>query len=232
VHLNVADLEGSIRFYTELFAAPPTVRKDDYAKWMLDDPRVNFAISNTGVPRRRPPRVAGRFRRGSSPRSASAWTRRRHRRPRRSNDPVLLRAIRQELGPKTAGTRWKTFHTFGEATHYYAADAACPRRRGMHAEGREMKPKVDKGVACCAPASGVADEAVLFVCVENANRSQMAEAFAHMLGGADVEALSAVRGLRRRETRRPSASWRKSGTTWPRTVPNRSTRSTANSTPS
>ena len=48
VHLNVADLDASIRFYSELFAGEPAVRKTDYAKWMLDDPRVNFAISTTG----------------------------------------------------------------------------------------------------------------------------------------------------------------------------------------
>ena len=46
VHVSVHDLEQSIRFYSALFAAQPTVTKDDYAKWMLDDPRVNFAISN------------------------------------------------------------------------------------------------------------------------------------------------------------------------------------------
>ena len=45
VHLNVADIAGSVSFYTELFGAPPSVRKDDYAKWMLEDPRINFAIS-------------------------------------------------------------------------------------------------------------------------------------------------------------------------------------------
>ena len=45
VHVGVADLDQSIRFYSTLFAADPTVVKDDYAKWMLDDPRVNFAIS-------------------------------------------------------------------------------------------------------------------------------------------------------------------------------------------
>jgi catechol 2,3-dioxygenase-like lactoylglutathione lyase family enzyme len=48
VHLGVADLDRSIRFYTGLFGTPPTVRKDDYAKWMIDDPRVNFAISARG----------------------------------------------------------------------------------------------------------------------------------------------------------------------------------------
>jgi catechol 2,3-dioxygenase-like lactoylglutathione lyase family enzyme len=45
VHVGVADLDQSIRFYATLFAAEPTVVKDDYAKWMLDDPRVNFANS-------------------------------------------------------------------------------------------------------------------------------------------------------------------------------------------
>lgn len=45
VHVAVQDLEQSIRFYSALFGAGPTLKRDDYAKWMLDDPRVNFAIS-------------------------------------------------------------------------------------------------------------------------------------------------------------------------------------------
>ncbi len=45
VHLSVSHLEDSIRFYSGLFGMPPSVVKDDYAKWMLDDPRVNFAVS-------------------------------------------------------------------------------------------------------------------------------------------------------------------------------------------
>jgi catechol 2,3-dioxygenase-like lactoylglutathione lyase family enzyme len=49
VHVAVTDLPQSVRFYTALFAAQPSVLKDDYAKWMLDDPRVNFAISNRGA---------------------------------------------------------------------------------------------------------------------------------------------------------------------------------------
>ena len=49
VHVSVTDLPQSVRFYSALFAAQPTVLKGDYAKWMLDDPRVNFAISNRGV---------------------------------------------------------------------------------------------------------------------------------------------------------------------------------------
>ena len=45
VHVGVEDLDQSISFYSILFGAQPTVTKSDYAKWMLDDPRVNFAIS-------------------------------------------------------------------------------------------------------------------------------------------------------------------------------------------
>src|SRR6266545_3932010 len=45
LHVSVPDLAQSIQFYEALFGAKPTVVKDDYAKWMLDDPRVNFAIS-------------------------------------------------------------------------------------------------------------------------------------------------------------------------------------------
>ena len=45
VHVGVKDLDSSIRFYSTLFGAEPSVTKHDYAKWMLDDPRVNFAIS-------------------------------------------------------------------------------------------------------------------------------------------------------------------------------------------
>lgn len=45
VHVGVEDLDASIGFYSTMFGADPTVVKDDYAKWMLEDPRVNFAIS-------------------------------------------------------------------------------------------------------------------------------------------------------------------------------------------
>ncbi|MGH8337169.1 MAG: ArsI/CadI family heavy metal resistance metalloenzyme [Gammaproteobacteria bacterium] len=48
VHVAVRDLAESIRYYTILFGSEPSVHKDDYAKWMLEDPRVNFAISARG----------------------------------------------------------------------------------------------------------------------------------------------------------------------------------------
>jgi catechol 2,3-dioxygenase-like lactoylglutathione lyase family enzyme len=50
VHVSVADLSDSIRFYSRVFGAEPTVLKQDYAKWMLDDPRINFAISSHRQP--------------------------------------------------------------------------------------------------------------------------------------------------------------------------------------
>lgn len=50
MHLSVDDLAANINFYSRLFGFAPTVQKDDYAKWMLDDPRINFAISSRGTP--------------------------------------------------------------------------------------------------------------------------------------------------------------------------------------
>lgn len=49
IGLSVTNLDESVRFYAGLFGAEPTVVKSDYAKWMLDDPRVNFAISTHGA---------------------------------------------------------------------------------------------------------------------------------------------------------------------------------------
>lgn len=49
VHIAVEDLEKSIGFYSTLFGAKPTKQKSDYAKWMLDNPHVNFAISARGA---------------------------------------------------------------------------------------------------------------------------------------------------------------------------------------
>jgi predicted enzyme related to lactoylglutathione lyase len=48
VHVAVEDIPNAVKFYSALFATEPTVAKPDYAKWMLDDPRVNFAISTRG----------------------------------------------------------------------------------------------------------------------------------------------------------------------------------------
>jgi Glyoxalase/Bleomycin resistance protein/Dioxygenase superfamily len=155
VHLNVTDVVSSVRFYSALFGEQPTVIKPDYAKWMLEDPRVNFAISNIG-------RSAGIDHLGIQAESAdelAALGRR-------------LDAAGGSIIPENAtvccyaksdkawtedpqGTRWETFHTFGNATNYYAGEAACATDGAActpHIEA--MKPKVDKGTPCCAPQSG------------------------------------------------------------------------------
>jgi catechol 2,3-dioxygenase-like lactoylglutathione lyase family enzyme len=49
VHIHVADLNKSVAFYSQLFAAQPTRLEADYAKWMIEDPRINFAISTRGA---------------------------------------------------------------------------------------------------------------------------------------------------------------------------------------
>lgn len=49
VHVSVEDLDANVRFYSSVFGQAPSVRKDDYAKWMLDDPRINFAVSRRGA---------------------------------------------------------------------------------------------------------------------------------------------------------------------------------------
>ena len=49
LHMAVEDIEQNVSFYSTLFGTGPTVRKPDYAKWMLEDPRVNFAISKRGA---------------------------------------------------------------------------------------------------------------------------------------------------------------------------------------
>ena len=48
VHMHVSDLQANITFYSQLFGAQPTRVESDYAKWMLEDPRINFAISTRG----------------------------------------------------------------------------------------------------------------------------------------------------------------------------------------
>lgn len=155
VHLNVADLDASLRFYTALFAAEPSVRKADYARWMLDDPRVNFAVSATGAP--------GSDHLGIQAGDADAL----------ADLGRRLDAAGGEVIPENAaiccyarsdkawtadpqGTRWETFHTFGEATTYYAGAQACATDgASCTPDARAMAPRAAQtGGACCAPASG------------------------------------------------------------------------------
>jgi catechol 2,3-dioxygenase-like lactoylglutathione lyase family enzyme len=125
VHLNVSDLAANIRFYSELFGAQPRVVKPDYAKWMLDDPRINFAISSTG----RAPGVDHLgFQVDGNDELASLGTRL----------DAAGGAVLPEAGATCCyaksdklwtedpqGTKWETFHTTGEATTYYGQSPAC-----------------------------------------------------------------------------------------------------------
>jgi catechol 2,3-dioxygenase-like lactoylglutathione lyase family enzyme len=146
VHVTVEDISKSIGFYSTLFGVAPTVRKDDYAKWMLEDPRVNFAISDraqaAGVDHLgiqvdsadELSELAARLKAAGETtldqqgttccyaRSDKAWV----------NDP--------------SGLRWETFHTFGEAVSYGedAAQAAAPASCGA---AQAEKPAA--AAACC-----------------------------------------------------------------------------------
>ena len=155
VHLNVSDLTSSVRFYSKLFAAEPTVLKSDYAKWMLENPRVNFAISNTG-------RAPGVDHLGIQVDSEADLAELGHRLDAAGGAVVPEEATiccyaqSDKLWTEDPqGTRWETFHTLGDATTYYAGDAACATDgAACSPDVRTVKPKVDKGSGCCAPQSG------------------------------------------------------------------------------
>lgn len=118
VHVSVKDLSASLRFYRELFEAEPIVVKTDYAKWMLDDPRVNFSISQRS-------KVTGVDHLGIQVEDHAELTEV-YSRLKRAEGPVL------EVGATTCcyaksekswisdpqGVEWETFLTSGESTTY------------------------------------------------------------------------------------------------------------------
>ena len=155
VHLNVADLARSIRFYSALFAAEPTVVKHDYAKWMLDDPRINFAISSTG----REPGIDHLGLQADSAEELAALG------PRLAAaggalvpeaGAICCYARSDKLWTEDPqGTRWETFHTKGEATTYHTGDAACATDgASCSPDIKSIKPRPDQVTSCCAPQSG------------------------------------------------------------------------------
>ena len=145
VHVNVQDLARSIRFYSQLFDAQPIVRKDDYAKWMLDDPRINFAISQ----RDRAPgvdhlglqaddaaeleQIGARLKAADAVRLAEVGT------------TCCYAQSDKYWSEDPQGLRWESFYTHGAATSYFAPaqDAACcgPQK------------EVAK-TPCCGPSAG------------------------------------------------------------------------------
>ncbi|MGH8577016.1 MAG: ArsI/CadI family heavy metal resistance metalloenzyme [Gammaproteobacteria bacterium] len=154
VHMNVADLGGSIRFYSQLFGIDPAVRRHDYAKWMLDDPRVNFAISvhghepgidHLGLQAETDAELAEIGARLAAA-DAIALT---------ETDTTCCYARSDKFWAQDPqGTRWESFRTFGEATTYYAPEAACSSEGACGipeaANPAAMTPQA-KAAACCAP---------------------------------------------------------------------------------
>ena len=119
LHVSVPDLDQSIEFYATLFGAKPTVVKDDYAKWMLDDPRVNFAIS------KQPSRAVGVDHVGIQVESAAELGELSGRLKAAGaqtfdEDDTTCCYARSDKSwvSDPAGVRWETFFTFGEETQY------------------------------------------------------------------------------------------------------------------
>ena len=129
VHVAVDNLEKSIGFYSTLFATKPSVTKPDYAKWMLEDPKVNFAISTRGgrgdgvdhlgiqVETDAELReLAGRLKAaGEETRDQEATT-------------CCYAQSNKSWVNDPSGIRWETFFTFGEATTYGEDEAARAQR--------------------------------------------------------------------------------------------------------
>ncbi|QPF93639.1 ArsI/CadI family heavy metal resistance metalloenzyme [Bradyrhizobium commune] len=140
VHVSVDDLSRSIGFYSALFASQPSVVKSDYAKWMLEDPRVNFAISTRG-------RTPGLDHLGiqveTDDELQEVYTRLRE-----AGGEIIDQGQTACCYAKSekswiddpAGIAWETFHTTGESTDY--GDGSGENRARVANE----KPS-----ACCAP---------------------------------------------------------------------------------
>jgi catechol 2,3-dioxygenase-like lactoylglutathione lyase family enzyme len=143
VHVGVENLDASIAFYSTLFAAAPAVLKPDYAKWMLDDPRVNFAISSGNHARNGIEHLGIQVE--SNDELAEVY-----RRLEAADRPVL------EEGATTCcyarsekswiadpdGIVWETFLTSGEATVYGEGPALAVLAADA-ADGAEARP------SCC-----------------------------------------------------------------------------------
>lgn len=151
VHVAVDDIDASVRFYSQLFAARPSVLKHDYAKWLLEDPRVNFAISARGA-------GAGIEHLGIQVEDHAELDEV-YERLRRAEGPVLEEGATVCCYAKSEkswiedpqGIQWETFLTSGESTVYgndpvrEAASAACCVPAGASKQAGSNEP-------CCTPA--------------------------------------------------------------------------------
>ena len=148
VHVNVRDLDASIRFYARLFGTGPSVVQPDYAKWMLADPRINFAISQ----RARAPGVDHLGLQAEDAAELEAIGDRL-----KAADAVVLAEngttccyahSDKYWAEDPQGIRWESFLTHGAATTYYAPHPAPPAVDATACCG--------PGAACAAPGSDAA----------------------------------------------------------------------------
>jgi catechol 2,3-dioxygenase-like lactoylglutathione lyase family enzyme len=148
VHVSVRDLDASIRFYSTLFAATPTVLKADYAKWMLDDPRVNFAISARGA-------TAGIEHLGIQVADADELDEV-YERLERADAPVLEEGETVCCYAKSEkswvedpqGIRWETFLTTGESTRY---GNEAPQSAAACCVPSGVSNRSEAATSCCSP---------------------------------------------------------------------------------
>src|SRR5882762_1222106 len=143
VHVRVEDLAQSVRFYSTLFAVEPNVLKDDYAKWMLDDPRVNFAISTSC---RSGGHAAGFSHLGIQAEDESELAEVYDRLARAERPIVEAKATTccyaksdKQWIADPQGVPWETFFTYGESAVY---------GEGSLAKLREV---TEAAAACCEP---------------------------------------------------------------------------------
>jgi predicted enzyme related to lactoylglutathione lyase len=118
VHIAVDDLNNAIGFYSTLFAAAPSVVKPDYAKWMLDDPCVNLAISARGA-RAGVDHLGIQVESDSELRELAERLKSAGEITRDQEAATCCYAQSNKAWvDDPSGVRWETFFTFGEATHY------------------------------------------------------------------------------------------------------------------
>jgi predicted lactoylglutathione lyase len=147
VHVSVSDLNGAVAFYSALFATNPAVLKTDYAKWMLDDPCVNFAISTRG-------RAPGLDHLGIQVESADELQQV-YARLSEAGGAILEEGHTTCCYAKSekswiddpAGIAWETFHTTGDSTHY--GTSVQKGAQIAHAKAC-CETKAEPVPACCA----------------------------------------------------------------------------------
>jgi catechol 2,3-dioxygenase-like lactoylglutathione lyase family enzyme len=119
VHVAVADVNRSIDFYTRLFAAPPTVVKPDYAKWMLEEPRVNFAVSARSDRKEGVDHLGIQVETDAELRELAGQLKTAGETTRDQESTTCCYAqSNKSWVDDPSGVRWETFFTFGEATVY------------------------------------------------------------------------------------------------------------------